>query len=189
MIYEFRSYRLRPGAAPAYLGMLAREGLPHVTRHLPLLGYWLTETGRLNMIHHLWAYADWEERTAARAGLAGEAAWTEEFIPVAFQWVEEQENMFLDPVRKDARFDAVVAARRSLHPARPAQEPLFVAEVAALSFSEHGVAGPVMAEFAIRSGFHAGWRVALHHRSAAPDAAEAGVSRHEIIRPLAFSPL
>jgi len=44
MIFELRSYRLRPGTVPAYLGLLQQEGLPLVTQHLPLLGCWTVET-------------------------------------------------------------------------------------------------------------------------------------------------
>ena len=205
MIHELRSYRLKPGKAAAYLGLLAREGLPHVTRHLPLLGYWLTETGRLNVIHHLWAYADWEERGAARAGLATEAAWNEGFIPEAFQWVEEQENLFLTLTRSGPAYEAALAARRRPHAARPAGEPLMAAEVAALSFCAAGPAlpasaeegggaeGGVIAEWTVASGAAPGRIVTLHPRGAVPappaTVAPGRLLRHEIIRPLAFSPL
>lgn len=189
MIHELRSYRLRPGAAQAYLGLLARDGLPHVTRHLPLLGYWLTETGRLNTLHHLWAYADWAERAAARAALAEETAWTEGFVPTAFQWVEAQENIFLRPTRSSPEMDAALAARRREHPARGAEAPLFAADVAALTWSELGVLNPVTAEWQVASGAGPHRTVTLHPRAGTPDTAVPGAMRHEILRPLAFSPL
>lgn len=189
MIHELRSYRLRPGAAPAYLGLLAREGLPHVTRHLPLLGYWLTETGRLNTLHHLWAYADWAERTAARAALSEETAWTEGFIPTAFQWVEAQENLFLQLNRSSPEMEAALAARRREHAARGAEAPLLSADVAALTWSETGVLNPLTAEWQVVSGAEPHRSLSLHPRAAEPETAVPGALRHEIIRPLAFSPL
>lgn len=187
MIHELRSYRLKPGAAPAYLSRLARDGLPHVTRHLPLLGYWMTETGRLNTIHHLWAYADWAERVAARAALAEEPAWVKGFVPSAFELVEEQENLFLTLTRSSPAYDAALAARRT---ERPAQEgPLFAPEVAALSVSANGLLNPLVAEWVVASGDAPFRTLSLHPRAAAPDLAVPGTLRHEILRPLAFSPL
>ena len=106
MIHEWRSYRLKPGAAADYLGLLADEGLPLVTRCLPLMGYWLGETGPLNTIHHLWAYQDWAEREALRAELATDEGWTRGFIPKAFALVEEQGNRFLRLERSSPDFDA-----------------------------------------------------------------------------------
>lgn len=189
MIHELRSYRLRPGAAPAYLGLLAREGIAHVTRHLPLMGYWMTETGRLNVIHHLWSYADWSERSAARAALARETAWTKGFIPTAFQWVEAQENLFLTLTRGSRAFDTALAARRTERPLQGAEAPLFSADVAAISHADAGIAGPLVAEWTVASGAGPHRVIALHPRAALPPPAPPGVIRHEIIRPLALSPL
>ena len=76
MIFEWRTYRFAPGRAAAYLAAFQSEGLPLVTRHLPLLGYWMTESGRLNVLHHLWVYADLDDRAACRASLSADADWT-----------------------------------------------------------------------------------------------------------------
>src|SRR5690606_30450046 len=132
MIHELRSYRLKPGAAVAYLTLLADEGLPLVTRHLPLVGFWLGETGPLNMLYHLWVYADWAEREAARAGLAAEDGWVNGFIPRAFPLVEEQENRLMRIERSSPAHDAALAARKAAHPARRPGAPLFAPDCAAL---------------------------------------------------------
>lgn len=185
MIHEWRSYRLKPGKAGDYLAFLAQQGLPLVTRHLPMTGYWLAETGTLNTIHHLWSYADWAERDACRAGLAQEAEWMQGFIPAAFALVDAQENRLLRLTRSSPRVDAVLAARRSSHPAQPAGTPLFASECAAL------VAGtaPEDAEavFQPLSG-DATAPLALLPRRSDPVPAAPG-SQHIILRPLMFSPL
>ena len=61
-----------------------------MTRHLPLLGYWLTESGRLNVLHHLGAYTDLDDRAARRAGLAADTEWSSGFGPRAFPLIENQ---------------------------------------------------------------------------------------------------
>lgn len=187
MIYELRSYRLRPGAAPAYLGLLQQEGLPLVTRHLPLLGYWMTETGRLNTLHHLWLYRDWTHRGACRAGLAGEEAWTQGFIPRAFAMVEAQENALMGLVHGSALLDSAMQDAAREHPA--GQGPLFADACAALSWhATPPEAGGAVAIWRGLSG-DAG-AVRLGPRSADPlPPAPADALRHEIVRPLSFSPL
>ena len=99
MIFEWRTYRFAPGAAAAYLATFQAEGLPLVTRHLPLLGYWLTECGRLNVLHHFWVYADLDDRAARRAALAADADWSAGFGPRAFPMIERQEARSASPRR------------------------------------------------------------------------------------------
>lgn len=187
MIHEWRSYRLKPGAAADYLALLADEGLPLVTRHLPLTGYWLGETGPLNTIHHLWSYAGWAEREACRAALATEEAWVKGFIPRAFALVEEQCNRFLRLTASSPVFDAALARHRQPHPARVAGAPLFAGECAALVT---GLAVPdAVAVWEAVSGEPAG-PLSLLPRGADPVPAEPfSGAGHVVLRPLAFSPL
>lgn len=187
MIHEWRSYRLKPGAATAYLSLLADMGLPLVTRHLPLMGYWLAETGGLNMIHHLWSYKDWAERESARAGLAAEDRWVKEFIPAAFALVDAQENRFLRLDRSSPVFDEALKARRRRHAARAKGAPLFAPDCAGLAIG--AAPAEAVAVFTPVSGALAG-PLALSPRrpDPTPEAPPAGAS-HCVLRPLAFSPL
>lgn len=219
MIHEWRRYRLKPGAATQYLSLLAERGLPLVTRHLPLMGYWLAETGPLNVIHHLWCYADWGEREACRAGLAAEEGWVNGFVPAAFPLVEEQVSCLLRPVAGSPSFDAALARRRAVHPPLAAGAPLFADRCAALIRGEGGLAEGALAEGALTEGAVALWqvvsggpggRVGLLPRRADPlprdpltrdplprdSASDDPLSRHPpsgaahvVLRPLAFSPL
>lgn len=186
MIHEWRSYRLKPGAAAEYLTLLADEGLPLVTRHLPLLGYWLAETGPLNVIHHLWAYESWAEREALRAELAMNEAWTKGFIPRAFALVEEQQNRFLRLDASSPAFDAALAARRTPHPTRQAGAPLFAAACASLVIG----AAPANAVAAWSAVSGDPRPLALSPRSDDPiPPAPMPDCEHVVLRPLAFSPL
>lgn len=187
MIHEWRSYRLKPGAAPTYLALLADEGLPLVTRHLPMTGYWLGETGPLNTIHHLWSYADWAEREACRAKLATEEAWVNGFIPRAFALVEEQENRFLRASTSSHVFDEVLRQRRNPHPAREPGASLFAPSASAL-VTGLAVNGAV-AVFDVLSGAPSG-PLSLLPRSSDPVPTEpVSGTGHIVLRPLAFSPL
>lgn len=188
MIHEWRSYRLKPGATSAYLTMFAAEGLPLVTRHLPLMGYWLGETGPLNTLHHLWSYADWSEREACRTSLATEEAWVEGFIPRAFALVEEQNTCFLAMTATSPSFTQALARRRDGHNARSLDTPLFASACAGLVSGdavEHAVA-----VWRIMSGAQDG-PISLLPRASEPVFQDPGTKKtsHVVLRPLSFSPL
>lgn len=187
MIHEWRSYRLKPGAANDYLGLLADQGLPLVTRHLPLMGYWLAESGTLNTIHHLWSYADWAERETARAALAQEHEWTASFIPKAFALVEEQDNRFLALRRSSPTFDAALKQRRQVHPSRIAGAPLYAVQCAALV---KGATMPdAVAEWEPVSGDPTSPFTLLPRADDPTPASPVAGAHHIVLRPLAFSPL
>ncbi|GIT43687.1 MAG: hypothetical protein Ct9H300mP11_16230 [Chloroflexota bacterium] len=61
MIYEVRTYDLKPGAVPQAEEAFA-EALPHRKKLSPLAAFWHTEFGPLNQIIHVWGYEDLEER-------------------------------------------------------------------------------------------------------------------------------
>ncbi|WP_395541392.1 NIPSNAP family protein [Neotabrizicola sp. sgz301269] len=186
MIHEWRSYRLKPGAAAEYLVLLADQGLPLVTRHLPLMGYWLAETGALNVIHHLWSYAGWAEREAARAGLATEEGWTRGFIPRAFALVEEQQNRLLQLNRSSSAFEAALSRRRNSHPVRAAGVPLFAADCAGLVIGPPSEAA--IAQWTPLSGDPRPLSLLPRRADPLPAAPLPGAD-HTVLRPLVFSPL
>ena len=70
MIYELRTYTLKPGPAPdaaAASGGVGRE--IRGDDYGKLEGYWMTEIGPLNQVMHLWSYADLNERARIRKRL------------------------------------------------------------------------------------------------------------------------
>ncbi|MDO6966704.1 NIPSNAP family protein [Rhizobium alvei] len=187
MIHEWRSYRLKPGAAIPYLELLADYGLPFVSRHLPLMGYWLAETGPLNVIHHLWSYADWAEREACRAALAKQDEWVKDFIPKAFALVEEQQNRILSLTTSSRSFDYALEHRHQPLPARAVGSPLFAGDCAVAINA--AVDGDTIATFQPISGGPT-LPLSLLPRSPDPLTAECiGGSCPIVLRPLAFSRL
>lgn len=186
MIHELRRYRLKPGAASEYLTLFAGQGLPLVTRHLPLMGYWLGETGPLNTIYHLWSYADWTEREACRASLATEDAWTKGFIPEAFALVEEQQNWLMKTVATSSTFDEQLLRRREYHQPRERGSPLFAPPVAALvAGNSHPNA---VAVWEVLSG-EPPKTFSLLPRTTDPMAKIPQDGIYLVLRPLGFSPL
>ena len=73
-VYELRCYRARPGSAKPWLDLFV-EALPARERYSRIVGLWATEAGQPNEVCHMWAYADLNARTAARAAVAKDPAW------------------------------------------------------------------------------------------------------------------
>ena len=66
MIYEFRTYTLKPGSL-AEVEKRFGEGYEHRKKFSPLAAFWHTEIGPLNEIIHVWGYKDQAERNKIRA--------------------------------------------------------------------------------------------------------------------------
>ena len=82
MIYEIRSYRLKPGSV-AEVEKRFGEAYESRKKHSELTGFFHTEVGPLNQIVHIWGYPNLEARGAVRAAASKEANWPpkiQEFI-------------------------------------------------------------------------------------------------------------
>lgn len=66
MIYEIRTYNVKPGGVNEYL---ARFGEAYTVRekYSPLYGYFYTEIGPLNQLVHIWGYDSLQQRADIRA--------------------------------------------------------------------------------------------------------------------------
>jgi hypothetical protein len=193
MIFEWRTYRFATGAAAAYLSVFQREGLPFVTRHLPLLGYWLTEAGQLNVLHHLWVYADLDDRAASPTALAADTEWSGG--PRAFPMIEGQDTLLLVLRRGSRTLSEAVATARGPREAVADGTPLLATSWAILEIPEEEPVGPPAAE---ATGL---WQVVAGRGPAnyvglfrSENAAEIGLGTRpallcELIRPTVFSPL
>ena len=74
MIYEFRTYDLKPRGVPEFERAFG-EKLPERTPYSPLGGLWHTEAGPLNQVLHIWPYEDAAHRAEIRAKTVAEGAW------------------------------------------------------------------------------------------------------------------
>jgi len=100
MIYELRTYTVRPGT----LGDMVKAAST-VSRDIrgndygKLEGYWSSEIGPLNQVMHLWSYSDFAERARLRAELVKNPRWTSEYTPLIHPLLMRQDVRLLNAVR------------------------------------------------------------------------------------------
>jgi hypothetical protein len=74
MLYEFRTYTLKPGSVAQWEANF-EAALPNRLKHSDLAAFWHTEIGPLNQVIHVWPYEDLKHRTDIRAKAAQETGW------------------------------------------------------------------------------------------------------------------
>ena len=75
MIYEFRTYDLKPRAVPEFEKRSAEKIKEGRLDHSDLFGFWYTEAGPLNQVVHVWPYEDLNQRGDVRARVVEEGVW------------------------------------------------------------------------------------------------------------------
>ena len=73
-VYEFRHYRMRPGALPQWLDLFTKA-LPAREKHSRIVALFTTEAPQPNEVCHIWAYPDLNARAAARAAAMQDPVW------------------------------------------------------------------------------------------------------------------
>jgi NIPSNAP len=94
MIYEVRTYTFRAGTVPEFEERFAKR-LPLREKHSKLGAYWHTEFGPLNQVIHVYPYDDLRHRTAVRAALAQDTAWSQ--LPGGGDLLVAQEAEIMTP--------------------------------------------------------------------------------------------
>ena len=74
MIYEVRTYVLKPGSVPEFEENFAKA-LPHREKYSKLGALWHTEFGILNQVIHVWPYDSVEERHRIRGEASKDPHW------------------------------------------------------------------------------------------------------------------
>ncbi|MEE8442173.1 MAG: NIPSNAP family protein [Dehalococcoidia bacterium] len=92
MIYEMRTYTLKPGTVPDFEAGFA-EALPHRQKYSKLGAFWHTEVGPLNQVIHVWPYEDLAERAQVRDAAVQDPNWP----PKTGEFVVSQETEILLP--------------------------------------------------------------------------------------------
>jgi hypothetical protein len=95
MIYEVRTYTLRPGGAVAEFEERFAKRLPLREKHSKLGAFWHTEFGPLNQVIHVYPYDDLHQRTAVRAALAQDTA--RQQLPGGGDLMVAQESEIMHP--------------------------------------------------------------------------------------------
>src|ERR1700741_2783127 len=94
MIYEVRTYTLRPGTVAEFEERYAKR-LPLREQHSKLGGFWHTEFGPLNQVIHVYPYDDLAQRTAVRAAMANDAE--RNAMPGGGEFIAAQEAEIMNP--------------------------------------------------------------------------------------------
>ena len=74
MIYEVRTYVLKPGSVATFEENFA-AALPHREKYSKLGAFWHTEIGPLNQVIHVWPYESVEERNNIREEAGKDPNW------------------------------------------------------------------------------------------------------------------
>ena len=94
MIYEVRTYTLRPGTVAEFEERYAQR-LPLREKHSKLGAFWHTDMGTLNQVIHVYPYDDLQQRTAVREALANDTARAQ--IPSGREFIVAQEAEIMTP--------------------------------------------------------------------------------------------
>ncbi len=75
MIYEFRTYDLKPRSVPDFEKRAAAKIKEGRRNYSELFGFWYTEAGPLNQVVHIWPYEDLNQRAEIRAKVVEDGVW------------------------------------------------------------------------------------------------------------------
>jgi hypothetical protein len=94
MIYEVRTYTLKPGSTAEFESRFEKRH-PYREKHSKLGAFWHTEMGPLNQVIHVWEYNDLNHR--ARAREAANRDPNLQRIPGGREFVVEQQSEIVTP--------------------------------------------------------------------------------------------
>jgi hypothetical protein len=93
VIYEVRTYTLRPGTVAEFEERFAKR-LPLREKHSKLGAFWHTEFGPLNQVIHVYPYDDLNQRTAVRSAMAKDSELSA--LPGGGDLIAEQETVIVN---------------------------------------------------------------------------------------------
>jgi NIPSNAP len=94
MIYEIRTYTLRPGTVAEFETRFTKRK-PLREKHSKLGAFWHTELGPLNQVIHVWPYEDLQHRMAVRDAMAKDTDMQQ--LPGGRDLIVAQESNILIP--------------------------------------------------------------------------------------------
>jgi len=98
MILEVRTYTFNVGKVRIWLDYYEKHGLPVQERHLGrLVGFFTSETGRLNQVVHMRAYDSFADRETRRAAMLRDPAWLDVLKNEPPGLIVSQESQILQP--------------------------------------------------------------------------------------------
>lgn len=100
MIYELRTYTIKPGGVPEVLKANEEVGRPvRGNDYGKLEGYWYSDMGPLNQVMHLWSYDSMLERDRLRKEVGQLDGWVNGYIPIVRPLMLKQHVRFMEAHR------------------------------------------------------------------------------------------
>lgn len=96
MIFEIRTYNVKPGLVPEYEKRFA-AGYEVRQNYSKLYGMWHTEIGPLNQVMHIWGYEDLQQRADTRAKASKDASG--KWPPDTNELLVSQESDIIVPIK------------------------------------------------------------------------------------------
>jgi NIPSNAP len=96
MLYELRTYDVKPGLLADYLKLFNDVGVPVRKPQNNLVGFWFTEIGELSQVIHIWQYESYDQRTAIRAQLMENPQWAQDFLPKAMPMLSRMTSVIMN---------------------------------------------------------------------------------------------
>ena len=96
MIYEIRTYNVRPGMVGEYEARF-QEAFSVRAKYSGLYGYWHTEIGPLNQLVHIWPYESMQQRIEVRRAAAKDPSGV--WPPHTNDLLISQENDIIVPIK------------------------------------------------------------------------------------------
>lgn len=98
MIHEYRTYTIHPGQLARYLDLANRKVVSvRGERYGRLVGFWWSEFGTYNQVHHIWEYSSLDSRQSLRKELAVNRDWADGFLAGAWPTMQVQYVRFMVP--------------------------------------------------------------------------------------------
>jgi hypothetical protein len=98
MLYDIRTYTVRPGTIKKQIALYSEFGFQVQVRHLGKpFAYFLPETGELNSYTHIWVYEDAADRERKRKALSADPEWQAYGKKSAYAgYLSHQENRLMN---------------------------------------------------------------------------------------------
>ena len=110
MIYELRTYTVRPEKMPVLLDLWRQVGRPLIDRHLKCLGVWTTESGELNRVVHLYVWDSYSSREELRRRFYEDSE-AQAYVAQVKPLYQRQESVMLFPTDFSPRIEIVGESR------------------------------------------------------------------------------
>jgi hypothetical protein len=96
MLFDMRTYDLKPGSLDAYMAAVREIALPVRERYgIRLAGWYHSEIGTLNRVVHIWAFRDWKHLEQAKAQFRADPDWTGRYLPRVLPLIAGQHSQIM----------------------------------------------------------------------------------------------